>query len=406
MKYFIYIFICAFLSCCFGFFIKNSKRRALRTALTYFFEKNALPFSRFNLFLSAVIDFTSDFILRQKRHIQAKIFCDLAQNKTQFLIDAAKQKEPLLAAVLTDIFFLQNKKIKIPSANMSPFSKLLYGFFLENTADYKKLEKLLAKMPRFLWQKKYRMLKNFLSARVFFCKTDLKNATKQIVKCLPYFCKKGFTDEAAYCYFMLAETHRTAGLYDMAQMFCTSALKIYEKSENLQGIALLNLAKGVCQTQQGLFETAEESLDKAYMHYKKIQFDVALADVLTQKTILHNQNACFKEAQETAAEALKIYIKHNHESQAVFVLQELAIAHFKTNNYKKALSLLLHAKQKNARLKDRENYAKVLYLLALTYQNTNDLKNAQKTLYDLKKHTKKYRLFFLDAEIKAFENIF
>lgn len=317
MKYFIYLFLFGLVvfSLTFGlWWVKNSHKRALKVCLTCFFEKKAHPFSRLNLFLSILIDLTVDFIVKQPRKIQKQMIIELKKGRYALLIKRAQNNAPFLAQSLKALLETKSHHVKSMPEKMHLVSeKFIRCLWFESTFDFEALGGAVQELPGFCFKKKYRVLKKMLSARVLFFKTDLKKASKHLISCAPYFCKKGFLDEGAYCYFLLGEMYRLTQTHDVAEILFNDALKIYQKEENECGVGLIELVKGMLFYERKRFDEAVASLLKAQKLYEFSGDAKALADVLYFLSLSYQGQGDLKKA-ATIFRKLKKHVKTNHLS--------------------------------------------------------------------------------------------
>ena len=258
MKYFICFF---FLAAIFALLMmdkhqKKRKKGALIDFLTAFFEQNVPQNKPLSLFLSAIIDLTADFILAQSEHNQNKILKDLCAGKTSFLIKNVKKKKPVFAKILQNLFLGKDIKIKKNEAQ-SKTEKLVLCLFLEANRQRGLIE---ANLPSFFINKKYRVLRQFLKADILFFKTDMKNASQNLIHCLPYFYKTGLIDEAAYAHFMLAQMYVLAKQSDAGEILFQKALDLYLKNENMYGVATLYLNQASFFAGNNRFNEAQNAL--------------------------------------------------------------------------------------------------------------------------------------------------
>jgi len=315
MKYLLFIVGFVVFSIVFGlWWVRRCHKRALKVCLTCFFEKKAHPFSRLNLFLSIFIDLTADFILRQPRKIKNQIIDELQKGRCAFLIKTAKIKEPALAQALKLLF--ETKTVhakKMPKKAHFASEKIIRCLWLESVFDFEALNDAVKSLPRFYTAKRHRIIKKMLQARILFFQTDLQKASKHLMGCVPYFYKKGFLDETAYCYFLLGEMYRLTQTYDVAEMLFDRALKIYHTVENDCGIALINLVKGILLLEEKRFDEAKDNLSVAEKLYRYSGDEKALADVLYFLTLAYQGQNDTKKAQATFKK-LKRHIKEHHLS--------------------------------------------------------------------------------------------
>ena len=214
---------------------KKSKKYALIDFLTAFFEQNVPQNKSLNLFLTAMIDLTADFVLAEPYRNQEKILSELKSGKTSFLIKSMQQREPFFAKILKNLFLGKDVKIKKNEAQ-SKTEKLVLCLFLEANRQRGLIE---ANLPSFFINKKYRVLRQFLKADILFFKTDMKKASQNLMHCLPYFYKTGLIDEAAYAHFMLAQMYVLAKQSDAGEILFQKALDLYLKNENMYGVATI-----------------------------------------------------------------------------------------------------------------------------------------------------------------------
>ena len=235
---------------------KKSKKYALIDFLTAFFVQNVPQNKSLNLFLTAMIDLTADFVLAESYRNQEKIFSELKSGKTSFLIKRAEKKEPLFAKILKNLFLGKDNKIKKNEAQ-SKTEKLVLCLFLEANRQRGLIE---ANLPSFFINKKYRVLRQFLKADILFFKTDMKKASQKLMHCLPYFYKTGLIDEAAYAHFMLAQMYVLAKQSDAGEILFQKALDLYLKNENMYGVATLYLNQASFFASLKRFDDAKNTL--------------------------------------------------------------------------------------------------------------------------------------------------
>ena len=216
---------------------KKCKKYALIDFLTAFFEQNVPQNKSLNLFLTAMIDLTANFILAEPYRNQEKILSELKSGKTSFLIKRAEKREPFFAKILKNLFLGKDVKIKKNEAK-SQIQKFLLCFWLEANC---KREHIKENIPKTALTKKYRVLKEFFTSDALFFQTDMKKAAQKLMRCLPYFYKNGLIDEAAYAHFMLAQMYVLAQAPDTAEILFQKALKLYQSNENMYGVATVYL---------------------------------------------------------------------------------------------------------------------------------------------------------------------